>query len=530
MITQHRRLFLCLVIALALVPVVAWSQAAKPLSEKDITSLVELGIDDAVIASQIEKAGLAFEADKKAIERLKGAGVSDAVVKAIQKSAETKSKKGAAGGATRPAITFADVLKLLELGIDENSIIKRLEASPTIFTLGDAQTAELKRAGATDRLLKVMAGQRSAPVAEVNDFAIVFDCSASMAEKTPDGQTKMAVAQKVVSDLIDRIPNDLGLTMVVYGHERQRACDSAAVIRPLSPIDAAGKAQLKNRVRALAPAGNTPIALGLRVAGKELTKNNTFGGMVLVSDGKETCNGDPVAEAAALAKNPKLSFGIHVVGFDVAAEERKSLEEIAMAGGGNYYEAASAAELAKSLAEIAESLKVVAKPAPKVESGRRAIKIASPAIEMPEMGEIYIVPAGTPLAVVSTAKIAVLTKYGEELRIPSSTQKYDVIFTPKGGTPVQMIKEYNLPQRRVVDIRPEDYLGLIKVEGTGAVKDIYAAPTDAPKAVASSYAIQRVKKYGEIMVVPKGEYNVFVDGNLLEEGLTVEAGKLQELQ
>ncbi|HEX6986852.1 MAG TPA: hypothetical protein VF170_15855, partial [Planctomycetaceae bacterium] len=78
--------------------------------------------------------------------------------------------------------------------------------------------------------------------------------------------------------------------------------------------------------------------------------------MVLVSDGMETCKGDPAREAAALAEKFNLTFG--VVGFDVRPEERKSLEAIAEAGNGKYYDARSAAELVKVTEELAEAAPV----------------------------------------------------------------------------------------------------------------------------------------------------------------------------
>jgi von Willebrand factor type A domain-containing protein len=510
--------------------VIAWGQAARPLTEKEIASLTDLQIPSESIVARIAKGGVAFDVDDAAIDRLKKANASPEVIEAVRKAGEIRKSVGTQK-AGKPTITYDDVVKLLELGIDENTIIKRLETSPTVFTLGAEQTAELKRAGATDRLLKALAGERGAPAAkgDITDFAIVFDCSASMQEKSSNGQTKMVVAQKVVTELVDRVPDGMNLTFVIYGHDKQLNCQAVKIARPLSQIDGAGKAQLARTIQSLRPTGNTPIALALRTAGKELTKNDAYSGIVLVTDGKETCNGDPVAEATALAKNPKLSFGIQVVGFDVKPDERKALEELAAAGKGKYFNAQSADDLAASFDDIAKALKEAATP-PKVASNRRALKIVSPKIEMPEMGEVFIVKSGSPLAVVSTYKIAGIKKYGEELRIPSSSEKYDVIFTPKNGSHVQMIKGFSLPERQVVEIHPEEYLGLVKVNGKGNVKNIFIAPADAPKAVASTYAIQRAKAYGETMIVPAGEYNVYVDGNLIEEKLKVEAGKLQELE
>jgi hypothetical protein len=531
MFRQQRRHILALfALVAAAVPATAWGQA-KPITEKQLITLVETGFEDAAIAQRIEKQGLAFEADDATIARLKEANVSDALLKAVQSAAEAKRSKPAAGGGKSP-ITYEQVLNLLNVGISEDEILKALERSPTIFTLGEVQTAELKKAGASRRLLKALAGERAAvqpqQKAAITDIAIVFDCSASMAERASDGQTKMDVAKKLVARLVSSVPDGLNLTFVIYGHDKQLNCQAVKIVRPLSRIDANGKKQLAATVQSLKPVGNTPIALALRTAGKELLKNNAFSGMVLVSDGKETCNGNPAAEAATLAKNPKLNFGIQVVGFDVTPDERRSLEEIAEAGGGKYFNAQTSDDLVAVLDDIARQLKEAAAP-PKVVTMRRALKILSPKIDMPELGAVYIVPAETPLAVVSTYRKGGVEQYDAEISIPSSTAKYDVIFAPKEGQHIRLIKDFNIPDRRVVEIRPDEYAGMIRVQRDGKAKSIVVAPAGTPGAVAGSNSIQRAKAFGEIMVVPTGKYDIYVDGNLIEEGFEVKPGILHDL-
>src|SRR5262249_47454081 len=143
---------------------------------------------------------------------------------------------------------------------------------------------------------------------EITDFALILDCSGSMMDKTKEGPSKMEVAKKVVSDLIDKIPSGRRLTFIIYGHNVEEKGQAVKVVRPLSELDDAGKADLKRAIAVLRPAGHTPIALALQVAGKELTKNDANCGVILITDGMETCHGNPNAEAAKLAANPKLTF------------------------------------------------------------------------------------------------------------------------------------------------------------------------------------------------------------------------------
>ena len=371
--------------------------ADQPLKEEGLQSLLELKIDDEVIIARIKKSGVAFAGDEAALKRLAEAGASPAILAAVR---EAGTKKPAAVGAA--AITYADVLKLLQLEIPEDQILKRLAKSPTVFTLGKEQIAELKGAGASEKLLTALQTARniSTQTAElITNFAIVLDCSGSMKETTKEGETKMEAAKRVVADLIQKIPEGLNVTFVIYGHEvfapadNPRNCQAVKVARPLIPLDASGKSELSRLVAGLKPTGATPIALSLKVAGEELAKDkDAFCGIVLITDGLESCMGDPAAEAAALLANLKLSFGVNVVGFGVKPEEDAALQAIADAGKGKYYGADDADALADSISTIAKELAVKAKPAEKKVTMRRAIIVHKPEIEeFPALGEIRLI-------------------------------------------------------------------------------------------------------------------------------------------
>lgn len=531
-----RRNGLVVVIGVCLLgPVVGLGQAGdKPLAEQDIIDLVRMGIDADAIVARITKGGIGFEANDEALGRLKAANAPDAVLQAVQ----TAGQKSAAAPAD--AITYDQVLQLLGMGIGEDAILQRLSKSPTVFTLDAGQIAALKKAGASDKLLAAMAGQRAAPAqaGDISDFAIILDCSGSMRESTPEGESKMAAAKRVVTDLVNGIPDGLNLTFVIYGHEvyggagEQKNCEAVKVVRALSPLDASGKAELAGMIGGLQATGATPIALSLRTAGQELKKNNALCGMVLVTDGLETCNGDPAAEAAALVASLKISFGIHVVGFGVKPEENAALKSIADAGNGKYYAAADAKELAEKMSAISEELAAVAAPPEVVDVSRRALRILQPGIELPAMKEIFVVEAGEADGGVYT-KTASITQYGEYLSIPSATKKYDVVFVPQNGRQVYVMRDFTLSERRVVDVRPESILGMIKVNGSGDVRSIFVmAAGDKPRGVYTPVSL--VEKYDDVLVVVAGTYDLYVIADnktsLLEEGLVVEAGKMVQLQ
>ncbi len=519
-------LSLMTIILVSLCGAFAFGQATR-LSQADLEKLIQLGIGDDAIVAKIKADGVAFPVDEQNLGSLKMAGASQAVLDAVQ----ANPMPSASTTNANPPILYDDVLQLLKLGIGEQAILDRLNKSPSVFTLSAEQIAELKGAGASQAVLNVMQNPKpvsSAAAELITDFAIVLDCSGSMKESTPDGEAKMTVAKRVVTEMVQKIPDGLNVTFVIYGHEvyggadDPRNCQAVKIERPLKTLDAAGKAELSNLIAGLKPTGTTPIALSLRVAGEELQKNDAFCGLVLITDGLETCKGDPVAEAAKLASNPKLTFGVNVVGFGAKPDEDKALAEIARAGKGKYYGADSAQELADALGTLSTELDKVATPPKMAVSNRRAIKVLKPEIEFPEYKEIQVVSFG-----IGSISVDATGKYDEEIRIPSSTTKYEIRWVPKNGQAVAILKDFTLAERKVIEIKPEEHLGMIRVNGKGVPKKgivVYQ------RGLGSTITLQECKKFGEIMVVPVGKVMVSVDGEDIEQDLQVDAGTLHELE
>ena len=89
---------------------------------------------------------------------------------------------------------------------------------------------------------------------------------------------------------------------------------------------------------------------------------------MLVSDGKETCQGDPVVAAKALAAK---GITVHTVGFIVDTAARGQLQAIARATGGTYFDAPVGPELPDTLKQALNACKkrVVTLP-PKPQPGK----------------------------------------------------------------------------------------------------------------------------------------------------------------
>jgi hypothetical protein len=115
----------------------------------------------------------------------------------------------------------------------------------------------------------------------------------------------------------------------------------------------------------LVPQGYTPISYALQEAANDLSSEEaTVHTVVLVSDGQQTCPGDPCAVAKALAE-ADAKLVIHTVGVGVDKATREQLTCISKAARGTYQDAGNTAELEKVVAAAAETeaVEIAAKPA-----------------------------------------------------------------------------------------------------------------------------------------------------------------------
>ena len=194
------------------------------------------------------------------------------------------------------------------------------------------------------------------PQAVTGDFKeqlniqLLLDSSGSMAGKV-GGRAKIDIAKEVLSNFVDTLPRQAKVSLRVYGHagsssrqDKTLSCSRSDLIYPFQALDTI---RFKTAIKSFGPMGWTPIAHSLQqaqadFAGFDGTHNSNL--IYLVSDGKETCDGDPVAAARGLRES-HIQAIVNIIGFDVDADTARQLRATAQAGGGQYYEARNAAEL-----------------------------------------------------------------------------------------------------------------------------------------------------------------------------------------
>ena len=194
------------------------------------------------------------------------------------------------------------------------------------------------------------------PVPANYNTAIILDASGSMLADL-GGQTRLQVAQDAIGSLSAGLPASINASLWVYGHrvdqaDQSASCQDIEQVIPLGPVDA----RLFDTTAHSFPAkGYTPITNAILLAAQSLpvgpTEHNTI---ILVSDGEETCGGDPCALAAELAAS-EIQLVIHTIGLAVDPATQAQLQCIAEATGGAYTDAQDADSLTQALEEAAQA-------------------------------------------------------------------------------------------------------------------------------------------------------------------------------
>lgn len=200
------------------------------------------------------------------------------------------------------------------------------------------------------------------PAAGAGNIMFILDASNSMWGQI-DGRPKIEIAKSVLANLVRDLPEGTSSGLIAYGHRfdfKLKNCDDMELISGWNPNMGTEIEQLLSYVT---PKGQTPIAQTLTESIAWVQMDNPENPtVVLITDGVETCEGDPCSAAKALA-DAGIGARVHVVGFDLSPEERAKVECISANGNGKYFDAQNADELQAVMANVK---KEVALPEPTV--------------------------------------------------------------------------------------------------------------------------------------------------------------------
>jgi Mg-chelatase subunit ChlD len=192
-------------------------------------------------------------------------------------------------------------------------------------------------------------GERITAVSAPSQIELILDASGSMNERV-EGRPKIASAKEAMAQIIKGLPDDARVALRVYGHRiqegRRGACEDSELLVPFGKLD---KNRLLSRVAPIKALGTTPIDYTLRQVAKDFGTAPGEKMVILVTDGKEACKGDPAAAVAELLSKG-LKVRLNIVGFALAdAVTKRDMERVARLTGGKFFDATNAKALTQAI-------------------------------------------------------------------------------------------------------------------------------------------------------------------------------------
>jgi Ca-activated chloride channel family protein len=187
------------------------------------------------------------------------------------------------------------------------------------------------------------------------DAIFVLDASGSMAGGVGGnnlGRPRIDVVRQAMAETLPAITANRKVGLIVYGPGPYNICSNIDL--KLKPRPAAAQAIIEI-VTDVIPAGRTPMTRAVELAAEELKHREKPAIVVLLTDGEETCGGDPCATAARL-KAEGLNLVVHVIGYQMreAAGTLGTVQSrcMAQATGGQYAHADSVEDIKRALSSM----------------------------------------------------------------------------------------------------------------------------------------------------------------------------------
>ncbi|PBB39542.1 VWA domain-containing protein [Mesorhizobium sp. WSM3868] len=249
-----------------------------------------------------------------------------------------------------------------------------------------------------------------------NKVIIILDASGSMWAQI-DGKPKLEIARESLRTVLQSVPGDDEIGFMAYGHRQKGSCADIELIVPPQAGSASAISAAADSMKFL---GKTPLTAAVKQAAEALKYTEDKATVVLITDGLETCGGDPCALGKEL-KETGVDFTADVVGFGLTADEGRQIACLAENTGGKYIQASDEKALQQALVET------VAAPAPAPEPAPAPAPAPAPEPAKPEFNftpSVVMAEGGDPITDGNAWEIykaksdgsrgdQVMTEYGE---------------------------------------------------------------------------------------------------------------------
>jgi len=171
----------------------------------------------------------------------------------------------------------------------------------------------------------------------------VLDTSGSMKGE------KIEMAKSVLLEMLKHRPKNTEIVLRVFNQNAERkevCCHDSELLLDFSDHDVDVFKKILEGIRVF---GRTPLARTIENCFYDFFEREKENVIIVITDGQDTCGGDPCGKAAYLRN---YGIVIHVIALDVEMPYRKGLMCIPESTGGEYFDVFNQPELLKSVSGL----------------------------------------------------------------------------------------------------------------------------------------------------------------------------------
>jgi Mg-chelatase subunit ChlD len=170
---------------------------------------------------------------------------------------------------------------------------------------------------------------------------LVLDTSGSMLKRL-GRERRIDIAKTVLRDLVNgQLRAGTPVALRTF-RPVALSCETELAV-PLGPLDPAAMTATIDGLT-IPKSVRTPLAAAIAAVGDDLAEVDGPRVVVVVSDGRESCGGDPEAAVQSLI-DQGFDVSVNVVGLGLDRKSRKTIARLADIGNGHYYDARDAADM-----------------------------------------------------------------------------------------------------------------------------------------------------------------------------------------
>lgn len=177
-------------------------------------------------------------------------------------------------------------------------------------------------------LWTIEATAQSVPVSERTRILFLLDASGSMHQPWgTNNEPRIISAKRILNEIMDSLErnNKVELALRVYGHQSPLGAKDCKDTKLEAGFSRSNISYIRSKLKNITPRGITPIAYSLQQSANDFPDNQTRNIIILMTDGEESCKGDPCAVAYELEKKG-IVLKHFAIGIGITEEAAKTFQ------------------------------------------------------------------------------------------------------------------------------------------------------------------------------------------------------------